>query len=143
MNFNFRSLVSPQLAAKRQSGFSMIELLVVATIIVVLTTIGMVSYGKTMENSRNAKRKTDVETIRQALIMYRSDEGSYPVQAVSGDYLTSVGTALKDAGYLSDPLPDDPTAAQYYAYVSSGTSFTLTATLEPSSANETYSVASP
>ncbi|PJC42609.1 MAG: hypothetical protein CO040_03550, partial [Candidatus Pacebacteria bacterium CG_4_9_14_0_2_um_filter_36_8] len=66
---------------KKKNGFSMIELLVVTTIMIILTTIALVSYRQATQNSRNAKRKTDMEIVRQQLILYRSDNGCYPSTA--------------------------------------------------------------
>jgi type II secretory pathway pseudopilin PulG len=126
----------------KQLGFTMIELLVVATIIILLTTIGIISYRQASISSRNGKRKADLETIRQALVMRRSDTGGYP----TGDFSAMV-TTLKNDGYLSDDSTDfrDPSGAAY-VYAGSGcsgpscTGFTLTATLEPSG---TYELKNP
>jgi prepilin-type N-terminal cleavage/methylation domain-containing protein len=47
-----------------KGGFTMIELLVVTTIIIVLSTIGLISFRQTGMNARNGKRKADLENIR-------------------------------------------------------------------------------
>src|SRR3972149_1590727 len=49
----------------RQLGFTLIEILVVATIIIVLSTIGMASYQQAGVRARNGKRRADMETVRQ------------------------------------------------------------------------------
>lgn len=128
----------------KQLGFTMIELLVVATIIILLTTIGIISYRQASISSRNGKRKADLETIRQALVMRRSDTGGYP----TGDFSAMV-TTLRNGGYLSDDSTDfrDPSGGEY-VYAGSGcsgsscTGFTLTATLEPSDSG-TYELKNP
>jgi len=81
---------------KNQPGFTLIELLVVATIIIVLTTLGLVSYRTVMKKSKQAKCQADIEAVRQALVMRRSDEGDYPG---ASDWPTLIGT-LTSAGYL-------------------------------------------
>lgn len=114
----------------QQAGFTMIELLVVATIIIVLTTIGVVSYRNASMNSRNAKRKSDLETVRQALVLYRSEMGSYPVEA--GGF-SGVVTELQNEGYLSSGSEQfqDPSGGSYsYSCVNSCAGFTLSAELE-------------
>lgn len=131
-------------SALPSSGFSLIELLVVATIMIVLTTVALVSYRSAAMNSRNAKRQTDIQTVRQALVLYRSDEGCYPGDST---YLTMIAT-IDD--YLSE-TPFDPLGtigSPLYTYTPSGScgtgqaaGFTLTATLEPDSAS--YSVTNP
>ncbi|KUK79567.1 MAG: Prepilin-type N-terminal cleavage/methylation domain-containing protein [Microgenomates bacterium 39_7] len=120
-----------------KSGFTMIELLVVATIIILLTTIGLVSYRQASISSRNGKRKADLETVRQALVMYRSEQGSYPT---TNDFDVMIGI-LKAEGFLSDDSTvfTDP-GQNTYLYSGGGTSFTLTATLEPSG---TYELKNP
>ena len=62
---------------KFHQAFTLIELLVVATIIGVLMSIAIVSFSNAQRNSRDAKRKADLETVRQALVLYRQDTGVY------------------------------------------------------------------
>lgn len=54
-------------------------MLVVVTIIMVLTAAGIVTYSNATKRSHDARRTSDVEQMRQALEMYRSDNGTYPV----------------------------------------------------------------
>ena len=129
---------------KQIAGFTLIELLVVSTIIVVLSAIGMVSFANAGRSARNAKRKSDLETVRQALVLYKSDESTYPV--LSGDtntnYETVVGLSNLGDGYISSPTPADPKTGDPacgnpqgsdtcdYTYNGTATTFRLTAPLE-------------
>ena len=63
--------------AHKRNGFSLIELMVSTTVIAILTVIGVVSYSSVNKRSRDVKRKSDIEQIRSALEMYRSDYGYY------------------------------------------------------------------
>jgi prepilin-type N-terminal cleavage/methylation domain-containing protein len=112
----------------RQAGFTMIELLVVATILIVLTTVALVSFQPASRNARNGKRKQDIETIRQALVLYRSDNGSYP----SGNYDTMLTTISDyvDNTNIQDPK-EDVTYTYTYSYNAVTQSFSLCAKLEP------------
>jgi general secretion pathway protein G len=134
---------------RSQQGFTMIELLVVATIIVVLTTIGLVSYTQALQNGRNAKRKTDLEVLRQALVLYKADNGYYPNTDTAG-LQTTLGTT-----YVSS-FPVDPKATQSptftYTYTPGTCSgsgpvrcqtFTLAALLESGSSTTAYSITNP
>lgn len=99
-----------------KNGFTIIELLVVITIIAILTSFGIVSYSSANKRSRDAKRKSDIEAIRQALEMYRADKSFYP-SAGGGDWY-NVGsldfTSVLVSGYLPS-MPDDPkTGLDYY-----------------------------
>ncbi len=129
---------------RRQGGFSMIELLVVATLIIILTMIGLVSYSKTLVNSRNARRKADLEVMRQALVLYKLDNGRYPnQQGVHAEAVTIGSSYLQTA-----PLDPKNDATYFYQYDGTGTctvagctTFTLTARLESSAT--VYSVNNP
>jgi len=129
--------------SRTQSGFTMIELLVVATIIVILTTIGLVSYSQALQNSRNSRRKADLEVSRQALVLYKADNGSYPNTNYAGL------SATLGAGYIS-VMPIDPKTPLYsYTYVPGNCvaakcqTFTLGATLEVGSSTAAYSINNP
>jgi len=113
----------------RQLGFTLIEILVVATIIIVLSTIGMVSYQQAGVRARNGKRRADMETVRQSLVLYRTDNLAYPS---GSDFNTMIGT-IND--YVSaTQITDHKNVDSYvYAYNSAdGKTFTLTWYEEPS-----------
>lgn len=125
-------------------GFTLVEILVVAAIMVLLTTIAVVSYRSASQNSRNAKRKTDLETVRQALVLYRSDEGCYPGESTYLTMMSAISSYISSAPYDPKGSPSSP----LYTYTPSGscgtgdaTGFSLGATLEPSST--AYTVTNP
>ena len=97
-----------------KSGFTLVELLVSITIIMVLTVTAVVNYGNAQKNARDAKRKADLEQIRAALEMYKTDNHWYP-NSGSGNWtnVTNLGTLL--APYLS-PLPFPPKTGEAYYY---------------------------
>lgn len=116
-------------------AFTFIELLVVITIISLLTAIGAVSYSQFLKQSRDGKRKADIEQIRAAVEMYRSNNGSYPLTAnFSFGNCTDPG-GLTDGGgiiYLTkasnDPKCSSGTPA--YSYTSTGSTYIVGAYLE-------------
>ena len=101
---------------KKRFGFTLIELLVVISIIGILVAIGVVSYASANRKSRNTKRLSDIEQLRSALEMYRSDVSSYP--NVTGDVSNLAGPLT---GYMA-AIPSDPkgNAYQYTATDVSG-----------------------
>lgn len=111
---------------KNRQGFTFIELLVVVTIIGVLTAVGVVSYTSTNQSARDSKRLADLEQIRSALEICRSEAGSYPADVSSG-------VVCDGDSYLS-PLPSDPWDSKSgygYSYTqNSPTSYDICATLE-------------
>ena len=115
---------------KTTTGFTMIELLVVTTIIIVLTAIGLVSYQSASRNARNGKRKADLETIRSALVLYRTDIGSYPTMTTSN--ITTLLSTI--SSYVSSTTILDPknTGLYVYSYTSTdGRTFSLCGRQEP------------
>lgn len=121
-----------------QQGFTLIELLVVATIIVVLSAIGIVSYINSGQSARDSRRKADLENVRQAMILYRSENGDYVPSGGSqsqGNYSTIVN-ALDD-DHLSQPTPIDPRnqGDYFYSAESTDSSFCICANLETENGN--------
>lgn len=105
---------------KKQRGFTMIELLVSATIIILLTAAGLVSFRQASISSRNSKRKADLETMRQALTLYKQDSGYF---ANSGSInFASLVTSLNAAEYLSEAILEDPKNTVPYTYQATCTS---------------------
>jgi prepilin-type N-terminal cleavage/methylation domain-containing protein len=90
------------------TGFTLIEVLVAATIISILTVIGVVSFSSTNLRARDGKRRGDLEQTRAALELYRSDDSAGAGKYPSGAVFTTMTSTLKTAKYLSDPLPVDP-----------------------------------
>ena len=84
----------------KKLGFTLIELLVVIAIIGILIAVSTSSYITTLKQSRDAKRKTDLEQIRQALETYRSEIGHYPPtkEVLVSDYITTLPTDPKEDG---------------------------------------------
>ena len=111
---------------KRNRGFTLIEVLVVATIISVLTSIAVVSYQRANRRAHNARRKTDLEQIRAALEMYRSDDDASEYPDTSGCI------EIKDlplSGYL-DSVPIDPRDDSQYQYKKTASGYCVSATME-------------
>ena len=122
---------------RQQWAFTMIELLVATTIIILLTTIGLVSFRQASVSSRNSKRKADLETVRQALTLYKQDNNYYaPSSSITFNGLV---TSLYNGGYLSEVSLVDPKNVTPYIYQAicstvSGTAcvkVTLRTALEP------------
>lgn len=120
-----------------KKGFTLIELLVVIAIIAILISVGAVSYTRSLKLSRDAKRKTDLEQIRQALETYRAENGTYPTTAgYSADLVTNYINSLP-----VDPKQDGVTYTYSYNRTST-TTYALCATkLEVTDA--AYCVAQP
>jgi general secretion pathway protein G len=80
-----------------ERGFTMIELLIVVSLIVILTTMGMTQYRHSVIYAREGVLKEDLFRLRDAIDQYYADKGTYP----------STLDALISEGYVRR-LPDDP-----------------------------------
>jgi len=80
-----------------QAGFTLIELMVVLSIIVILASMGLAQYRNSIVRANEAVLKEDLFRMRDAIDQYYADKGQYP---------TSLD-ALASDGYLRK-MPDDP-----------------------------------
>lgn len=83
----------------KKKGFSLIELLVVVTILAILFTIGIAAFRNVSGNARDAKRKADVEAIAKALeSQFNPETGQYPAPPLNANYFTSGSVPQKPEG---------------------------------------------
>src|SRR5690349_6844236 len=79
------------------TGFTLIELMIVITIILILIGIAAANYGKFVQRAREAVLKYDLRTMRELVDHYTADKET-PPQSIED---------LSSAGYLRD-VPVDP-----------------------------------
>ena len=90
----------------RRAGFSLVELLVVITIIAILSVVAYVALGGQTTKARNSRRMQDVSTIQSALeIYFINHNNTYP--STLGDLITD---------NLMNEIPVDPTTDGDYYY---------------------------
>jgi general secretion pathway protein G len=93
----FRSARDRRDRRRSELGFTIIELLVVLSLIVILATIGMTQYKNSRVFASESVLRTDLFRMRDAIDQYYADKGQYPATL----------DALVSDGYLRK-LPDDP-----------------------------------
>jgi len=81
----------------RQRGFTLIELMVVISIIVILLSLAMPNYSKSILHAQEAALRDDLHTMRSVIDQYTLDKQKAPVSLQD----------LVDAGYIKQ-LPMDP-----------------------------------
>ena len=102
----------------RQSGFTLLEIMVVVVIIGILVTIVATRVMDKPDTARVVKAKTDIRTMESALNLYRLDNFVYPSTEQGLDALVHqpagepTAKNWKPGGYI-DHMPKDPWGNAY------------------------------
>ncbi|MCW5593536.1 MAG: type II secretion system major pseudopilin GspG [Burkholderiales bacterium] len=103
---------------KRQSAFTLIEILVVVAILGILAAIIVPRVMDRPDEAKRVAARADVAAIVQALKLYRLDNGFYPATdqglaaLVQKPASAPVPNNWKQGGYL-ERLPKDPWGSDY------------------------------
>jgi prepilin-type N-terminal cleavage/methylation domain-containing protein len=114
-------------------GFTLVELLVVISIIGVLSSTVFASLGSTRTKARDARRMSDIKNIQTALELYKDTFGEYPRAVPSGSYTEKYARSTQSSGngtnnfawynvrqsllpYISLPLDSVNNSTYYYIY---------------------------
>ena len=123
---------------KLKKAFTLVELMVVITVIAILMTIAIVSFTRIQKQARDTKRKADIRTLQTALQAYYTENQAYPISTDETVVSTDVPGPLEvlTRTYISG-IPSGPGGTgslDYpgYTYVSSihGYTYALCASLE-------------
>ncbi|MDH4060181.1 MAG: type II secretion system GspH family protein [Aquincola sp.] len=76
MRLSLQSVASSNQALRR--GFTLIEMLVVMTLIALLLTLAVPRYFSTIDNGRLNVQQQNVASLRDAIDKYFGDQGKYP-----------------------------------------------------------------
>ncbi len=100
---------------KSNAGFTLLEVLAVVALLGILGAMLLPSLDSAADRAKNAKLKSDLATIDNAIVLYKMDNGTYPadLKALKDEYIAS-GKDFTDA--LGDEL----------SYTSAGVTYTLT-----------------
>ncbi len=116
---------------QKQKGFSLIELLVVISIIALLSSIVLVALNSSRQKARDAKRVSDMNQLAKAFELFFNDKHSYPttppaISANTWGVLHGSFSGCTSAGCINyilpayiiskvpeAPLPPDGTCGQH------------------------------
>jgi general secretion pathway protein G len=109
----------PSSRQRSGAGFTLIELMIVMSLIVILASIGLTLYTNSVIRAKESVLKEDLFRMRDAIDQYYADKGKYPVtldSLVSEKYLRSIpvdpftNSADTWRSIQSEPDPTNPTA---------------------------------
>jgi general secretion pathway protein G len=92
-----RSIEIGKCGVRGTNGFTLLELMIVVSIIGILATLAVPSYQSSVVKAKEAALRQDLSTLRDVLDQHKADQGKYPPSL----------TALMSAGYLRG-IPKDP-----------------------------------
>jgi len=122
---------------KDQKGFTLVELLVVITILGILATLAVQVVGDKTDKAKLAKVKADLRTIVSAAEIYRIEEGKYPDAAHESDNID-----LLVGGYLKK-IPSSPISGQEYGITDEGYAVLWNGDGNVIDSNDIYTFTSP
>jgi general secretion pathway protein G len=118
-----------QLHRQLQRGFTLVELLVVISLISILAAMAVVQYRNAIQHTQEATLKTNLFRMRDAIDQYYADKGKYPASLdalVSEQYLRRIPedplTKSADTWQTvpAEPDPGNPSAEPGIYDVKSG-----------------------
>ena len=117
------------MTGKNQRGFTMIELLIVITLVVVLAGIALSTYSTSVARAKEAVLKENLFRMRDSLDQFYADKGTWPPDLsslVTEGYLRQIPkdpfteSAETWQIIMSEPDPGNPNAAPGVKDVKSG-----------------------
>lgn len=121
---------------QRQSGFTIVELLIVIVIIGILATLVIVTFSGVQQRARDSERKTDINAVAGQLEAFYANKGYYPpkVDFESASFRSTNEIRIDDkafadpsspntktftAGIAPDPVPSGTARTYYYQALNS------------------------
>tara|TARA_B100001250_G_scaffold101066_1_gene84985 strand:- start:232 stop:714 length:483 start_codon:yes stop_codon:yes gene_type:complete len=77
--------------SKKQSGFTIVELLIVVVVIGILAAIVIVAYNGIQDSARATAKISDIKTMQKAIELYYAKNGTYPNTGGGWLYQRSAG----------------------------------------------------
>ena len=106
-------------ALRGRRGFTLIEVLIVITLVTILASVGLATYTNSVRRSREAVLREDLFRMRDAIDQYYADKNKYPStlqDLVSDGYLREIPkdpiTDSADTWQAINAEPDPANAAQ-------------------------------
>ncbi|MEY2664901.1 MAG: hypothetical protein RLZZ480_6 [Candidatus Parcubacteria bacterium] len=97
--------------AEKKKGFTLVEMVVVITIIGILASILFASFSQSRKISRDKIRKADLKQLQLAIELYKSQNGRYPAGCSADTWVgpgpvSASGFTQCDSNWISGVTPD-------------------------------------
>jgi len=103
-----------------RAGFTLIELMVVLTVLALLLTLAVPRYFNHLERAKEATLKQDLSVMRDAIDKFHGDKGRYPDQLdelVSARYIRNIPVdPMTESGTTWRVIPPTDTEAKGAVY---------------------------
>lgn len=107
-----------QACRRPQHGFTLLELLIVITLLAVISSIGLVAYEGSEDEARKTTTRFEMGEIRKALLQFRKDTGEFPCRVFAEGIYEPDSSEMSQFDFSS--LPATPNTADYRAWCSNG-----------------------
>lgn len=110
---------------KQRKGFTLIEILVVVTIIGILASMTLLGLGPARRSGQDARRIADIRNVQGILEVFFNQKGGYPncptaadAPGAAANYTGCLTTTLTSAGLLrtGQRLPNDADPNKVYGF---------------------------
>lgn len=125
---------------KKQTGFTIVELLIVIVVIGILAAITIVAYNGVRDRANDTRRQSDIKNVQTIVEKYAADNGTYPstggLSTILSDDNCFAGTSQADwVPSVTEKLPQSvPNPGKgrsglggCYLYSSNGTEYIISA----------------
>jgi type IV pilus assembly protein PilE len=99
--------------SQKYRGFTLLELLIVISIIGILVTVVAASYTSSQQKARNARRMSDLKAVQTAAEQFYANQTTPSYPATTDDFKAGANPVMPQ-GYPSDPKFTD--AADNYTF---------------------------
>ena len=103
---------SPQSALRSTKGFSLLELMIAMFILVILLSVALPTYQRSVQHAKETVLKENLWQMRKAIDQYASDKGKYPQSLndlVEGKYLREMPVdPVEDKAEWKEVMGEDP-----------------------------------
>ena len=114
----------------KRNGFTLIELLVVIGIISMLVGVTIPNFLSARQRANDAKKKSEMQELKNALRLYYNDAASYPETLSSCSSAVDFASGLACDTVYMKKFPSDLGVNTVYYQGDSGNDFCLSTTLD-------------